>query len=150
MGAGCCLSSCTSAVSSRVSELCEYVLLLFPFRTESLVNHFGSDAFRIRKTSTAVQLTKAVRKKGAALMSYAARLVVVFVSSQQKHSFQPFSGFRLDQSGTLLQLVCEGFEAAECRCSPADNNSDVSVAWLHVKWKHADHSRQNRCYFVKL
>lgn len=35
--------------SCRVSELCEYVLLLFPFWTESLVNHFGSDEFRIKK-----------------------------------------------------------------------------------------------------
>lgn len=50
VGAGCCLSSCTPAVSSRVSELCEYALLLFPFWTESPVNHFGSDEFRIKST----------------------------------------------------------------------------------------------------
>lgn len=105
VGAGCCLSSCTPAVSSRASELCEYVRLLFPFWTESLVNHFGSDEFRIKKTSTKMlqlnlqwQWGEKNQKQPSVwaqlLTSYAAPLVVVFISWWQKHSFRPFSGFR--------------------------------------------------------
>lgn len=82
--------------SCRVSELCEYVLLLFPFWTESLVNHFGSDEFRIKKhplkcCDKTHNGSEGEKKKQASvsvqlLMSYAARLVVVFISSQQKHA----------------------------------------------------------------